>query len=568
MKKTAALVLIALVMLATVLAGCNGQVSESPSSSPAVTQSPSVAPDDTTEADGEPIAALPLTAEKKTLRFLAKQEATLEDLATNLFTQWVEEQTNVHIEWEPIPQSIFGERFPLVLAGGDYPDVFFGCNITPDQEMQYGVQDKVFAPLNELIDKHGMEMGKMFAQIDWMKAFITAPDGNIYSLPAYSNILHVDYAQKCFVRKSWMEGLGIGVPQTTEDFYQMLLKFKNGDPNKNGNADEIPLAGSPREWHSAIYPFLVSAFILDEGMYSEHLTIKDGKVISILNTEEYREALRYLNKLYKEGLIDESSFTSQADQYKQLGETGLLGAGMGGGQIMFLTSNASQYYADYVTIPPLKGPAGVQVTPSYKYGDVRLGQYALSTNCSDPDLAIRLADFYYGYDATMRFRIGVKGVHWRDGEPSEKGLDGRDAVYTTLESYTGGVQNYHYGNTGLFFETNDMWTLDRKHDQSMDIMAPEAMQQFLHLETVKNYEPYGSKDPVPPARYLPDEQSEVSLLKTEITTSADEARVRFITGDLSLDNDWESYLQTLEKAGLPRFLELRNQAYARQYGNK
>lgn len=49
---------------------------------------------------------------------------------------------------------------------------------------------------------------------------------------------------KMFVYKPWLDTLNLPIPETTEEFYQTLLAFKNDDPNGNGQKDEIPLIGN------------------------------------------------------------------------------------------------------------------------------------------------------------------------------------------------------------------------------------------------------------------------------------------------------------------------------------
>ncbi len=96
---------------------------------------------------------------KSTLKILVKGSASVEDFATNDFTKWLEEKTNVHIEWEVAPEKSANEKLNLVLSSGDYPDVIMGFGVSPTQMMIYGNQG-VFLPLNDLIDKHGVEIQK------------------------------------------------------------------------------------------------------------------------------------------------------------------------------------------------------------------------------------------------------------------------------------------------------------------------------------------------------------------------------------------------------------------------
>ena len=40
------------------------------------------------------------------------------------FWQWLEEKTNVHIEWVTYLESEATEKFKLLMASGEYPDAF------------------------------------------------------------------------------------------------------------------------------------------------------------------------------------------------------------------------------------------------------------------------------------------------------------------------------------------------------------------------------------------------------------------------------------------------------------
>ena len=58
-----------------------------------------------------------------------------------------------------------------------------------------------------------------------------------------------------------------------------------------------------------------------------------------------------------------------------------------------------------------------------------------------------------------------------------------------------------------------------------------------------------------------DDADELSMLKVQLKNYIEESRSRFIIGDLNLDNDWDTYLSTLEDLGLSRYLELEQKAY-------
>lgn len=97
-----------------------------------------------------------------------------------------------------------------------------------------------------------------------MKSSITAPDGNIYALPQINECYHCDNALKLWINKAWLDKLGLQLPTTTEEFYQVMKAFKEQDPNGNGKNDELPLTGSDEMWAGNVSAFLMNAFIVDD----------------------------------------------------------------------------------------------------------------------------------------------------------------------------------------------------------------------------------------------------------------------------------------------------------------
>src|SRR5699024_5285251 len=79
----------------------------------------------------------------------------------------------------------------------------------------------------------------------------TFPDGNIYSLPTIydPDFDALNMQTKMWVRQDWLDQFGMDPPSTLEEFEAYLVEVKNGDPNGNGEADEIPYsAGNPDQF--------------------------------------------------------------------------------------------------------------------------------------------------------------------------------------------------------------------------------------------------------------------------------------------------------------------------------
>ena len=204
---------------------------------------------------------LPIVEETVTLRVAAIPHATVEDLTTNYATEWLEQQTGVHVEWNVLPRKDARQKINLMLTSAtDLPDVFLGNGaVTPEQATLYGGQG-LFLPLNDFIDQYSTEVKRFFEENPLIEKIGTSPDGNIYSLGNYDLCYHCYYSQRVWYNKTWLDKLGLAVPQTTEELYAVLTAFKTQDPNGNGKADEVPFTGATTGWNTTLDGYLMNPF--------------------------------------------------------------------------------------------------------------------------------------------------------------------------------------------------------------------------------------------------------------------------------------------------------------------
>lgn len=551
MRKRTRVIMGAFTAFSILLAGCTG--SQSPKGS-----------DEAPNAGTEPIAlsepgTYPLVQEKTTLKVMVRGNPLVENFETNDFTKWYEEKTNVHIEWEVVPEQSIQEKLNLVLASEDYPDVIMGLNISPAQQMIYGSQG-AFLPLNDLIEKQGTNTKKMFQDNPEIQSAITALDGNIYALPEVNECYHCSMSQKMWIYEPWLKKLNLKMPETTDELYEVLKAFKEQDPNGNGMQDEIPLSISPKSWSSSIDAFLLNSFVYNPvyGSSYKHIFIKDDKLDVAFNKPEWREGLRYMNKLYAEGLLAPESFTQDDNQLIQIGEnpdTVLLGASTGGHQGIFTQLlGESGRWLEYKTLPPLKGPNGVRYAALDSTG-MNPGAFVITKKAKHPELALRWADGLYEREHTLRSVYGRPDQEWREAKDGEVGINGEPAVWSELKSY-GTVQNIAWIQTGPSLRTNDFrLSAVAKGDDDLEVV--------LYNETKNKYEPHKPTDvsTVPPLFLTNEQASEVADLSKTINDYVDEMMARFVIGDADLDKDWDGYVQQLEAMNVARYLAIYQEAY-------
>ena len=571
MKKTTMLALCLTLILINVLYGCAQSAEQTtPTTAPAeVTDTV----DSTTESPQSNISApgeMPISNEIIEMTCVIRDNPTVYDWATNDATKWLEEKTNIHFTYDAIPDENIEEQLNLILTSGDLPDVFYSCRINNKIETEYGAMEGFFIPLNDLIEKHGYYFKESLNEYDYdVLGIIRNPDGNIYSLPVMSDCFHCMNNMKLWMNHTWLTNLGLSVPTTTDEFYEVLKAFKEKDANGNGDPnDEYGMVGANG------YRLKPEQFVLNSFLYYPQpddfpFSIIKGEVTSVATNDEYKAGLKYLNKLYTEGLFYEASFTQSYDEFSQMTQnpdTAIVGC--------FSTHNLlgycnTPYNREYACISPLKGPQGVQYSQYKPFDSITSGYWVITKDCGYPEAAFKYADFLYDMESTMVVRHGLENVRWRYAEEGEYGLDGNPALVITIpipEEEI--VQNYNYDWTGPFSESLRL-RLGTGVPPNSDPYSIQGLTLLLYRETKYKMVPYQPDpddvmSPVP-VKYLVDENNQLLTIVTEVLNAVSEYRVRFITGDLDIDAEWDNYVANIESLGLNKWIELYQTAYDRQY---
>lgn len=561
MKKMMAVIL-GIAMVSGTLAGCGKSTG---SKNPAVSEQDSNKKGaGTVEMSANGV--LPIVKEKQEFTIMIPQVGYTLDVTTNDFTKWYEEQTNIHINWEVVPGEATKEKFNIALTSGDYPDAFLACGISPADQVKYGAQG-IFLSLNDLIDKYSVDFKAAMEGSALLPEAIQAPDGNIYALPQINECFHCFYPAKMYINQNWLDNVHMKYPETTEDFYQVLKAFKEQDANKNGDAgDEIPMMGSDSGWYTDVYSFLLNSFVYWDG--STGYAKNGDKIEFVANTEEFRDGLRYIRKLVKEGLIDPTSFTQKEEQAKIIGgdpHTIKVGAVTGATFQSVLGDPAQdplKRYEQYIALSPLKGPKGVRNALTEE-GGVYPGAFVITNKCKNPEVLFRWADAGYKANVTLQSQIGPEGVGWEKPAEGTLGINGKPALYQRIPWTSDQVQNYQLGNQMLANRTQDFRNGEAVN--ANDQLSIETGEPRRYNDTKTYYEPYRSDEMLPPLMYTEDEANERAMIQTGLTDYIKESMVGFMVGNKDLDKDWDSYVKEFDSLNLARILEITQTAYDRQY---
>jgi putative aldouronate transport system substrate-binding protein len=508
----------------------------------------------------------PAQSDPVTIRIFSPQGAE-QDMATNAFTLSLEEMFNVKFEWTVTTYdgASAAEERNLALASGDYPDVFMLVpwvdQFTQIDLLKYG-QQGVIVPLNDLIAEHAPNIQKALEEYPDFRAMSTAPDGTIWGLPQLIQCYHCSYANKMWVNRRWLEELGLEMPETIEEFRDMLIAFREQDANGNGAADEV-LSGATMDYGTRLIPFLMNGFIYNDDR--TYLYLNEGRVDTVANKLEWREGLTFIKSLYDEGLIDPSAFTNNADAYSAFGNNAtaqMLGAAAGMHPWIFVNCADDadpQYCVDYDPLPPLQGPYAGYST--YIPNMVPGATFVITNKASEEVQikAIQIVDYIFSVEGALNGIFGVEGVNWRAPEEGEI-ANNRDVdpLYTTLNPDPA-TPNNAWGAVAQYY--NPKWFRDA-WVTSDDIYAQAGYERRLQVAT-DLYAGKESSDLFPFWQPWPDPAvaDEQALLKQNITDYIETSALAFVTGSMSLETDWDAYVEGLNGLGLARYLEINQAAY-------
>lgn len=482
------------------------------------------------------------------------------DFDNNEFTEYYEDYTGVHINWIYTTEQDKAQKLTLLLSSGDtLPDIIGVPSWTTSQTLQYG-QSGLIVPIGDAIEKQGYNIKRLFELYPTYESDLTLSDGNIYCTGMPANTYHTQVASKMWVYKPWLDALNLEVPKTIDEFYDMLKAFKEQDPNGNGMADEIPLAGSLQSWNADPLKWVMNSFTY-YGESQKYLQVNDGKVEASFTTPEYREGIEFLAKLYEEGLLSGETYTQDEDQMRAMASNAdiqILGCVPAGVQLCFQTIDDKHTdWKNWIGIAPVEGPDGVQFAEYYPTDLLGGCAGVVTKDCKDVELAVKWMDGCFTGEMANSMIIGPKGKYW-DYVDEGVTFDGKPAVWDYLGNYLDPEKKNYDWSQAMPSGSEPDWANGQR------IEDPESdWGSVLNNVSTEYYKYQPPTEMILPLNLIfeNDEAKEVSDLETTIQTYVSEMQARFITGDANVATEWDKYLEELNNMQLERYLELYQKSY-------
>ncbi len=572
MKKRLISALLASSLVLSMMAGCT-QNEQTPSSSGDDTStSGSSQPSEPTNAVA-PSGEFPIVSEPIQLNIMAAQQAQISDLEDNDFTKMLEEKTNIEIVWNTVPQASASEKLNVTLTtGANMPEVIIGFDINMSQQIALGESQGMFVDMMPYLDTYGQNIQQVFEDIPVLELIAKNPSGKLLGMVGAEETYHVKYPQKAWTNAAFLEAVDMEIPTTTDEFKELLIAYRDEDPNGNGQNDEIPLTGAITGWNTFIVPYIMSAFVeymqptgvtgtTDKSVTKMALGVEDGMIVPSFTTDGWKEGLKYLNDLVEEDLLDPLAFTQDQNQLKNAvaAEPRIVGVATGGSTGAISPSREIQ--EEYmVALPPLEGPNGFAST-YYSPISSSSGRYVITSECQNIEAAVRLVDYFVSEEGSLSSLYGIEGRDWvYVDDPTVLGLNGEPAVFDNILEF-GQQTSAHWAKMAPQIMP----------DSLRNGMAYDAAEGFdpevnLYNETKSKYEPVSNGKYLLPLTLKEDLVTEYVDLFTPLAGYLDQMTSAFITGTSDIDAEWDNYVSTLDAMGLDRFMEVLNESYTYAYG--
>lgn len=478
------------------------------------------------------------------------------NMNTNWFTKYVEKKFSMNITWIEAPSSDELTKESLLLESGKYPSVFWAGSFTPVQALQYGTEG-IFLPLNDLLKKYAPNAWHAINTVPGFKQGVTAPNGDIYGLPAYNWCWHCDWSAKMWINTKLLAKYHLSMPTTTAQFEHVLEVFKQHGIDPLTGATVGPGGG----WHSNPTTFLMNSFVYDDenGSNSDYFFINaQGNLAFAPIQPGWKQGLAYLHTLNAKGLMDTSSLTQNNTQLQAQVNSGNVGVFPYGCKQCVINNYGTpqSHFLDWAPMAPLKGPSGVQYAAFY--GLPPSGATFAITNKSTPaqQIAImKLINFLFTPVGTQMMDFGPKGKYWTYAKKGQKGLMGTQAIFNTdfNEFYNGtSQQNWGWNQLGPMYQSYQ-W---RNGYVAYSPNTGNGSESMLQLATEQDYTSHQPKLVYPGFAWIPPAQvQQYAMYQTNITNYVNQWMDQFIAGTKSLSKDWNSYVQGLNGLGLQQYMQ-------------
>ncbi|MGI6725336.1 MAG: hypothetical protein ACOX62_03925 [Christensenellales bacterium] len=464
------------------------------------------------------------------------------------------EITNIYPEFIHPASGSAAEQLNLLLSSGKLPDIIYYdwsvFNTTPDQMYE----DGLILDLTDLIEQYAPNLKALMVENPQIKKDITTDKG---IMPAFHQMQFSEPLKNTYaylIRADWLKKVGKDVPVTLDDWYDVLVAFRDNDLNGDGDpSDEIPLTTglfTPGTIDTIALEAFYWAWGKQWGMYVN----EDQHAAYGAYDKDYKDYLLLMRKWIEEGLVDPdfvSNDKTQQDAKFLNSKAGALRSGMGAGFGTFI-AGLGDPTAVVAALTPVRNEGDV----SYNFAGFSAGVTKVSAvitkDCERPDLAVQWLDMFYGGDGMMLANYGIEGEAYNviDGYPTlveyiTRNPDGK-SINVALAEFSMGCSSFPFWND----------TAVREQRMLSYPAQREAGLRMAEMDLSRT---------IPNISLTAEETTEYAGIISEVETYVKEMTVAFLLGKNDIESGFDSYMKDLKSLGIEDAITIYDAALQRYY---
>lgn len=290
------------------------------------------------------------------------------------------------------PHQSYSDRMFIQLLSGHVPDII---EILPEHLPQL-VDSEMLLPLDNLLAQAEFTDSIL---PEYLEA-VRHPNDSIYGIPARDGGGCVTY-----IRKDWLDNLGLSVPQTMEELEQVMHAFTYNDPNMSGADDTFAytdVMAASQDWYNRL--------VMGQGQVEIYYDYERDLWVDGFTSPETRQGLERLRDWYEKGYIDpdiatNTTFTARTKFIN--GQVGIFTywANHWARNLQNRTSAAVGGVVEVLPIPAVEGTFYIKRIPPV---------LSITTASTQPEIVFRhFIDRQFDQGEMQRlFTFGVENYHW------------------------------------------------------------------------------------------------------------------------------------------------------------
>ncbi|MEI7025855.1 extracellular solute-binding protein [Paenibacillus sp. y28] len=317
----------------------------------------------------------------------------------NAVEQAIESYTNTKLDIQWIPNSAYDEKVNVMITSGELPKII-KLNYVPT--VVSSIQSDLFWEIGPYLKDYKNLSSQNQQHYDNISV-----DGKLYGVPLFRDIGRATYNY----RKDWFDSMGLQLPKSLDDWYNIQVALTTKDPDKNGKNDTYGMVLNKSYLDGA--SALMTRLAVSIGGVNRWGVI-DGKMTPEFMTKEYMDVMKLFRKMFAEKLINQDFPAVDGTETGKMFDSGRIGIGNSvAGAAKSQHDRTSQAVPSAVVDnAPFEGPQGIRLAaePGHN-GFLAVPKSAVKTEAELKQVLTFMDKLMDEPMSTLQMR-GIEGTHY------------------------------------------------------------------------------------------------------------------------------------------------------------